>query len=92
VTQDEFNQIAWYDFMTWAFSDAATRAAFTAATGVLLGAPRTASEQVIDSATGHSTATLERFIEWATETIWGLEFAPKTYQEALAKRRREVTP
>lgn len=87
LTQDEFNGLMWGSFLTWAYDDADTRAAFTAATGVVLTEPRDAITRLIDEATGYRSSVLERFVEWATETMWGLEYAPKAYQEALAKRR-----
>ena len=91
MTQDEFNQVMWGCFLLWAYDDADTHAAFSAATGLVLTEPRDAIARLVDNATGYRASVLDRYVEWVTETLWGLEFAPKAYQDELAKRRRGVT-
>jgi hypothetical protein len=87
MTSNEFNALAWRDFLLLAYVDPDTRSAFTRATGMELTRPASAIEQLLDNATGHRAETLERFVEWATETIWGLDDAPRAYREELANRR-----
>jgi hypothetical protein len=87
MTSDEFNALAWRDFLLLAYVDPDTRSAFTCATGMELTKPVSTIEQLIDDATGHQPEMLARFIEWATETIWGLDSAPPMYRDELGKRR-----
>ncbi len=85
--------VAWYEFLLATFEEPNARAWFREDTGFDLDMPRSPIARLIDSATGREREMFEQFIEWATERLWGLESAPKAYQDELAKRRgSEVTP
>jgi hypothetical protein len=84
VTLDDFNTIAWRDFLTWAWSEPEMREQFTIATGVEIRSVRAPIDAAIDAATGASESVAARFIAGATREHWGVEHAPKAYQKAIA--------
>ena len=61
------------------------REQFTAVTGVEIRSVATPIAAAIAAATGARESLASRFIEWATRAHWGVEHAPREYQEALAK-------
>jgi hypothetical protein len=83
VSNDDFNAIAWADFVRWAWEQPAIRAAFTDATGIRTVGSRSAIEKLIDEATGAATSEAAAFVEWVTRTQWGLDLAPKAYRDTL---------
>lgn len=83
---DRLSEAAWVGFIQWAHRFPEIRARFTAETGLVLGAPCTSLEAMIDVVTGARDSLLEQFVEWATREIWGLEYAPAKYREFLASR------
>jgi hypothetical protein len=86
MTLDDFNTIAWRDFLVWAWNEPEMRAQFTAKIGVEIQAIAAPINAAIDAATGASKSVAARFIEWATREHWGLEHAPVAYQKALANQ------
>lgn len=88
MTSDEFNSIAWRDFITWAWNTPEMRAQFTAATGVEIHAVKSPIEAAIDTAVGSRDSLAEQFIEWATREHWGTDSAPAAYQKALAAKKK----
>jgi hypothetical protein len=87
VTEDDFNAIAWRDFILFAFNDSDCRKAFTEATGIQLGVDRSPIEALVDSATG-SDGGAGAFVEWVTREHWSIEHAPKAYREEIKARSR----
>jgi len=85
MTIDELNAIGWRDFLLWAWSEPQMRAQFTVATGLEIQSVTAPINAAIDAATGAREGLAARFIEWATREHWGVEHAPKAYQESLAK-------
>lgn len=83
MTQDEFNAIAWRDFIMWAWNDPKMRDEFTATTGLKIPGVTTPINAAIDAATGARKIPAAKFIEWATREHWGLEQAPAAYRESL---------
>jgi len=81
----ELNAIGWRDFLLWAWREPQMREQFTAVTGVEIRSVATPIDVAIDAATGARESLASRFIEWATRAHWGLEHAPRAYQESLAK-------
>lgn len=77
MTQDDFNTIAWRDFIDWAWNTPEMRAQFTAKTGVEIQAVTTGRD-------------LTKFIEWVTREHWGLEQAPVAYQAEIAAREAKT--
>lgn len=90
MTQDEFNTIAWRDFVMWAWTEPKMREQFTATTGLKIPAVTTPIDAAIDAATGASKSLASQFIEWATREHWGLEHAPKAYQAAVTAERKRA--
>jgi hypothetical protein len=69
MTRDEFNELAWVDFIEFATGNAEMRAAFTAETGV----PCFSDAEWIGP-----------FVDWATVNHWGAAEAPVKWREAHA--------
>jgi hypothetical protein len=88
LTIDDFNEIAWRDFVMWAWSEPQMRKQFTKATGLKIEASTTPIEAAIDAVTGARKSVMTQFVEWATREHWGLEHAPVAYREMLAKAQR----
>jgi hypothetical protein len=84
VTPDDFNTIAWRDFLVWAWNEPEMRAQFTAKTGITIRTVSSPIEAAVDAATGATSSVMARFIEWATREHWGLEHAPIAYRKTLA--------
>lgn len=82
---DDLNTIAWRDFLVWAWNEPEMRAQFAAATGVEIQTITAPIDAAIDAATGATKSVASRFIEWATREHWGVDHAPKAYQESLAR-------
>lgn len=87
MTPDEFNQIAWQDFIVWAWNEPEMRALFTAATGIEIQQVTSPIYAAIDAATGLGESVAGRFVEWATLEHWGIEDAPAAYRAAIAAKR-----
>lgn len=89
MSEDEFNTIAWRDFIMFAWKERGMWDAFTTATGIphVADRPLAPIERLIDKATGADD--IERiakaFIEWVTRNHWGIEYAPKVYREQIEK-------
>jgi hypothetical protein len=86
MTQDDFNTIAWRDFLTWAWNAPEMRDQFTAKTGLQIRSVTSPINAAIDAATGTRKSLASKFIEWATREHWGVEHAPVAYQKALASK------
>jgi hypothetical protein len=86
VTQDDFNALAWRDFVLWAWREPKLRAQFIKATGVELDV--SPLDAAIDDATGAREERVSQFVEWVTREHWGLDQAPASYQQTIAKRAR----
>lgn len=89
MTADDFNAIAWHDFIMFAWKERGMWKAFTAATGMphVADRPLAPIERLIDKATGADD--IERiaaaFIEWVTRNHWGIEHAPEAYRDSLER-------
>jgi hypothetical protein len=86
MSLDDFNTIAWRDFILWAWNEPEMRAQFTAKTGLEIQSVTSPINAAIDAATGANTSVAARFIVWATREHWGVEHAPLAYQKALANQ------
>lgn len=62
---------AWVDCLHSAIGNDKIRAAFEAATGNTYTPPKSGLDRMIDEATGHGSAYVKAFIEWANENVWG---------------------
>lgn len=98
MTRDEFQEIAWRDFIDFAIREPQMRKQFTDDTGISFPEPpKNALEAMIDKATGNDIdarmdAATKAFVRWATEAHWGLDVAPASYRaEIEAERARAET-
>lgn len=83
---ESFNAEAWRNGCVWAFSEEKLRQRFEAETGIKIAAPRSPIEALVDRETGFQDDRLEAFVEWWTVEVWGLDYAPASYQEDLERR------
>lgn len=89
----QFNEIAWYYFMVFAWQQDDMHKAFRQATH---RPPRTKPTSVldvmIDTAVGASVDDIyiTEFVDWATTTMWGEDTAPVSWRVRHNKRRRTV--
>lgn len=86
MTADDFNTIAWHDFLLWAWNEPEMRAQFTAKTGIEIQSVTSPINAAIDAATEATSSLAARFIKWATLEHWGIEHAPAAYQKALTAK------
>lgn len=91
MSLDEFNAIAWRDFLVWAWNEPEMRAEFTAKTGVEIQSVTAPINAAIDAATGARGSIAARFIEWATCEHWGVDHAPAAYRKAIAGKEARRT-
>lgn len=89
MTQDEFNTIAWSDFILWAWNEPEMRTQFTAKTGIEIQHITSPINAAIDAATGAlpNKSLAASFIQWATREHWGVEHAPAAYQKMLVDKK-----
>lgn len=83
MTRDEFLEIAWRDFCLWAASEPDCVAAFHAETGrSFMAKPANGLEAMIDQATGKIDDDARAFVDWVTDSQWGIDEAPASYRAA----------
>jgi hypothetical protein len=78
---DEFKQIAWASFLTFAANDPDFRQAFTAATG------KTFALKNNHSLHDDMRELMTEFVEWLTREHYGLEHAPKAYRDHVEGKK-----
>lgn len=84
--KDDFMAVAWAGFVQWAAKQPDILERFEAETGMSFRPPASGLEVMIDDATGYRNAVAERFVEWTTVEMWGLDEAPAAYRESLESR------
>ncbi len=84
MSEDEFNTIAWRDFIVYAWHDKSLRRAFTKSTGVSLDAVKSTSlsDYIVG---GTPTTGLSAFVDWVTINHWGVESAPQKWRDEHPK-------
>ena len=88
MTRDEFQALAWRDFILFAAQEPIICAEFTDATGVQFLEPaHSPIEAAIDGVTGVHERIYHTFIEWATREYWGLDEAPQAYRDSIVESR-----
>ncbi len=91
MTAETLNDIAWRDFVMFAWSQDKAHAAFRGATGRPQRS-RTNSplDLLIDKAVGGSEDDkyMQEFVDWVTRTHWGENFAPKKWPKLLKDHTR----
>ena len=90
VTMDEvqrwLNEVAWKDFIYWAFGSEEMRGAFERQTKTPpMG--RSPIEVMVDQGTGFEQEYLRKFVLWATEFHWGMDYAPESVREELENKK-----
>jgi hypothetical protein len=80
-------QEMWPTFILWSRNNEEICARFTTATGMPL-ARNTGIEVMVDRVTGYRNAVMDRFVEWVTFEIYGIECAPAAYRAKMATRGR----
>lgn len=94
MTEAEFNEMAWRDFVMFAWSQDDAHAAFRGATGRPQRTKRGCApiNFMIDRAVGGSEddAYMHEFVDWVTRTQWGEEMAPEGWQALQVPAHRDV--
>lgn len=91
MNRDGPNEIAWRDFILFAWAQADAHAAFRGATNrpqrSMRGAPLNI---LIDRAVGgqEDDAYMREFIDWVTVNHWGANYAPEKWKSRKPKRER----
>lgn len=81
---------AWASFVLYAVTVPQWREQFYADTGMQIDySERSTLHGMIDKATGAEHAVMERFVDWATENLWGTEDVgvPQEVLERIEKRK-----
>ena len=87
-SREAFNEIAWRDFILFAYQHEPIVSQFERETGRTITAPpSSALEAMIDRATGKTDADLNAFVLWATEHHWGIDEAPEKVRAAILARK-----
>lgn len=90
MTRDEIQEIAWRDFINYAWLEPQMRQAFESTTKLRLHLkPTNSLEALIDTATGAQSSIdgeyMKAFVAWVTVWHWGLSEAPVAYQKEFAE-------
>lgn len=92
----DFNEVAWAAFIHWAIDKEDICKQFEEETGTFpYSPPKTGLEALIDKATGfdqHPKVYVRKFIIWATENLWGLDYATEGYWKAKEELSHEPAP
>ena len=92
MDRDQFNEIAWRDFLFFAWSQEDAHAAFRGATGrpqrTSARTGGTPIDTLIDKAMGgqEDDRYMEEFVDWITRNHWGENYAPEKWK----RKRRNV--
>lgn len=88
MDQDTFNEIAWRDFVLFAWQQADAHAAFRGTTGrpQRSGAGGSPIDRLIDKAVGSAEDDryMQEFVDWVTKTHWGENYAPEKWRKLRA--------
>lgn len=84
MPQATLNEIAWRDFVLFAWSQEAAHAAFRGATGrPQRSKTNSPLDALIDRAVGgeEDERYMTEFVDWVTQTHWGAEYAPADWKQ-----------
>ena len=84
MSQSALNEIAWRDFILFAWSQEEAHAAFRGATGRPQRSKTNSSLDVlIDKAVGgeEDERYMAEFVDWITKTHWGVDHAPEHWKQ-----------
>lgn len=82
--KDALNEIAWRDFVLFAWSQEDAHAAFRGATGrPQRSKTKTPLDLLIDKAVGgaEDDRYAQEFVDWVTRTQWGENYAPEKWKK-----------
>lgn len=92
MTREDFQAVAWSDFLRYAISDKDLLNAFTQDTGRQLSTATSRLDAMIDEATGKDADDMMAFVIWATETLWGWDESPASFRkDAEAWKRKNAS-
>jgi hypothetical protein len=81
--------IAWRDFVVWAFGQKEIISVFNKKTRNQLLCKKSPIDFMIDEATGKTESDIEQFVFWVTKELWGMKYAPQKMKEmALSMRKK----
>jgi hypothetical protein len=84
MTQDEFNEIAWRDFVLFSWAQEGAHAAFRGATGrPQRSMTKSPLDLLIDKAVGaaEDDQYMAEFVDWVTKNHWGESYAPEKWKK-----------
>jgi len=86
----DLKDLAWRDFIIWAFTHDQIRSDFERSTGVPpLRKAKSPLDLMVDEACGVKDTYFFEFSIWATAYLWGMDYAPLKMQEEWEKRKKE---
>jgi hypothetical protein len=85
---------AWASFVIWASKQELILLQFTKSTGLGFAQRKAVIDQLIDKAVGFDDKEAGdeiamRFAIWVTVEFWGLEYAPKAFQEKVREQKEK---
>jgi hypothetical protein len=90
--QEALNELAWRDFILFAWSQGDAHAAFRSASGRSQRSTKTNSALglLIDRAVGgaEDDRYMEEFVNWVTKNHWGENYAPEKWRNQRAAYRQ----
>ena len=72
--EDPLMAIAWSGFIRYSIGNSEIINNFRKDTGNTYKPPKTAMDQMVDDATGHSDEFLDQFLGWLNKNYWGLDY------------------
>lgn len=84
MSQSVLNEIAWRDFILYAWSQDEAHAAFRGATGrPQRSKTNSPLDILIDRAVGgeEDERYMTEFVDWVTKTQWGVDYAPEQWKQ-----------
>ena len=79
---EQFNEWAWRDTIRWCFANTDIRQQFEAATKTpAFTAADIPIDVMVDKVCEVKDSYMDRFVIWATENYWGIEFAPQRFKD-----------
>ena len=88
LSNQDLLDLAWRDFIIWAFDNPQIRQHFEESSGMpALAETNSPLNFMIDRASGLREDYFYKFSIWATEAIWGMERAPAKMREEVARSK-----
>jgi hypothetical protein len=81
MTRDDFQALAWADFLRFAIHSKEIRDAFARETGRRIFSAASPLEAMIDDVAGKDGDDVMAFTIWVTRTQWGWDEAPASFRK-----------